>query len=240
MKKLIFGLGLMVAGLTGSFASAQDYCCPVQYDPCCDPCCDGSFDGFYVGGNLGVYTDVVRRNDYDGFLSGNPAGFSSSDTEFTIGLQAGYDWVCGNRLLGLVVDWNWVNCDCKFYGDDYYVKNNGDWFTTIRARAGLTFCDALVYVTLGAAVIDVDTKWHDGGHHFHHSDTCWGWAGGVGAEFLAWCNWSLGVEVLVLHFNGDHKTFHSDTDYYRFERSDSSWVGRLILNYRFGDLCCCN
>lgn len=244
MKKILFGCAILACGFIMPQAIAQDYCCS-QYDPCC---CQNDFNGLYIGGNLGVITHLSHRNDLDGFYrSDTTTGWSYNNTDFTIGLQVGYDWQCCNKLFGLVVDWNWVNVDNKIHhltntSASYYYKDNFDWFTTIRARAGLTVCDALLYVTLGAAVTSHDTKWYNAGFGskcFDH--TKWGWTGGVGAEFLVWCNWSVGAEVLYMHFDNRNKSYTvsgTTPTRYRFSHSDSAWIGRFIVNYRFGDLCC--
>lgn len=240
MKNFLFGCALAASGLTMPLAFGQDCC----YPPQCDPCCGGvSFDGFYVGGNIGVASNISHRNDLDGFLTDN-SGWTVIDTDFTAGVQVGYDWNCCNKLVGLVVDWNWVNTDRRVRDNpnadpDNFHRNEFNWFTTIRARAGLTVCDALVYVTAGAAVARFDIRWGDGVDDFHNHHTRWGWTGGAGTEFMLWCNWSLGLEVLWTHFAHHEHSFTTDagTDF-TFGHSDSLFVGRVLLNYRFGDLCC--
>lgn len=238
MKKLIFGLGIMVAGLTCSVASADYYygggdCCP----PTCDPCCGSDFNGFYFGGNLGVVTNVAYRNDLDGCTTGGTRTFA--ETDFTIGVQLGYDWNCGCSLYGLVVDWNWVNIDHDdhSFSDDRH-RNDHDWFLTIRGRAGVTVCDCLVYLTAGAALAEFDTRWRNDTSSFHHDDHRWGWVAGFGVEYLLGCNWSVGADVLFMHFDEDRHS-HTDADCsFRFGHSDSVYVARVLLNYRFGDLFC--
>ena len=200
MKKLIFGLGIMVAGLTCAVASANDYyyggdCCPA---PCGDPC-GTEFDGFYFGGNLGVLTNIAYRNDLDQFAGGSQV---LVDTDFTIGLQLGYDWNCGCSLFGLVVDWNWANIDHSHHSfTDNRLRNELDWFLTIRGRAGITVCDCLFYLTAGAVVADFDARWRTTTSSTHHDDTRWGWTGGVGVEYLLGCNWSIGADLLFMHFD---------------------------------------
>jgi len=243
VKKIFFGF-LASYSLLLSQAYAQNDCCPSQYNSCCD---QATFDGFYLGGNLGIITHTAHRNDRDGFLTDN-SGWTTNDTNFTIGVQLGYDWVCDCKLLGLVVDWNWADNNKTLrdnpnaVGSDNFIRSSLDWFTTIRARAGLTVCDALVYVTGGAAVTSFDTTWNESPDKFKAHDTKWGWTGGFGAEFLVWCNWSLGAEVLFMQFSEREETFTSTTATdFEFGHSDSAWVGRIVLNYRFGDLCgwCC-
>lgn len=249
MKKLILGLGLAVAGLTCSVASAYDYyqgdCCPAPYNDCYNDCCGSDFDGFYFGGNIGVVTHTGYRNDLDGFLTDN-SGWTISDTDVTVGLQLGYDWNCGCSLFGLVFDWNWANNDRKIpdnpngTSENNFLKTELDWFLTLRARAGITVCDCLFYLTGGAAAIRVETTWQDEPDRFHRRNTKWGWTGGVGAEYLLGCNWSVGAEILFIHIDQYKRTFTDSTDTpFAFAHSDSLWVGRVLLNYRFGDLFGC-
>lgn len=240
MKKLFFGCALALYGFTMPLAFSQDYCCPpqdygyIQSDACCD-----EFAGFYIGGNVGVISQTAHRNDLDGFLTDN-SGWTTVDTNVTAGVQLGYDWQCCNKVFGFVVDWNWANTDRRHRDNpavsDNFINTEFDWFTTIRARAGLAVCDALVYVTAGAVVGRFETTWHDDPDEFNFNDTRWGWTGGVGTELKFWCNWSLGAEVLFLHFNEDTRSSTVGATEFNFGHSDSAWVGRILLNYRFGDL----
>lgn len=242
MKKLFYGFALTFGVLTMPL-SADDCCYLPQYD-CCDYYDEVDFSGFYVGGNVGVFSHTAHRNDLDGFLTDN-SGWTTIDTNVEAGVQIGYDWQWCNKLFGLVADWNWVNTDRKVLDDPNgigtgYVRNRADWFTTIRARAGLTISDALVYITLGAAVTRFHNDWRDV-QEFNHHNTRWGWVGGAGTEFMLGCHWSIGAEVLYLHFSQETHSFTTGGSTYAFSHSDSNWVGRVLLNYRFGDLfsyCC--
>lgn len=250
MKKLLFVCTTAFVGLTSGLSADQFYCNSAPCNPCvpcdpCDPCNDSKFEGFYVGGNLGIFTNTAHRNDYDGFQEDN-SGWSTNNTGFTAGVQVGYDMqFSSNALVGFVADWNWIDVDSSMRiepndtGDNQRIRDNFDWFTTIRARAGVTVCDALIYVTGGAAVTEVKTRWNDAADEFRDSHTRWGWTGGVGTEFLLGCNFSIGAEVLFLQFSEHRRDFTAGADTYRFGHSDSAYVGRVILNYRFSDLFCC-
>lgn len=240
MRKLIFGLGIAAAGFIMPTASADDYCCPLQYDPCCGL----EFNGLYVGGNIGVVSHTAHRHDFDGFLTDN-SGWTVTDTDFTAGVQVGYDIQCCNKVFGIVADWNWTNNDRREHdnpsavGDDNFFHNEHNWFTTIRGRAGLAVCDALVYITAGAAVSRFETRWRDAPDEFRFRNTKWGWVGGFGTEFALWCNWSVGAEILYIHYDQHNETGTVGTTNFVFGHSDHVWVGRVLLNYRFGDLCGC-
>ncbi len=252
MKKLIFGCAIAVGGLVLPQAYAN-FCYPDQCAPCCDV---RGFEGFYVGGNLGVASNTYHRNDFDGFFgsatrSSTPTSYSGISTNVTAGVLAGYDLQCSNMLLGVVGDWSWTNLRRNttelpdVAAPNYQDRNRVRWFSTIRARAGVTLCDALFYITGGAAVTKIN-RHHDGtlaadSAFFRECRTRWGWTGGVGSEFMLGCNWSVGAEVLFCQFSEQRRTFTdpSTSDRYSFGASDSLWVGRVTLNYRFGDLCSC-
>jgi outer membrane immunogenic protein len=236
MKKILLGCAIAMCGLPLSQASAQDYCCQPQCNPCCY---ESDFNGLYIGGNVGAFTHSAHRNDLDGFLESS-SGWSTNQTSVTAGLQLGYDWQWCNKLVGLVGDWNWVNTKhTNRNNTNYFLKNNSDWFSTIRARAGLAVCDALVYITGGAAVTKFNNKWNNITDNFHFHDARWGWTAGAGTELKLGCNFSLGLEVLFLQFDDNRRTFTSDGTRYAVSHSDSAWLGRVMLNYRFGDLCSC-
>lgn len=242
MKKLFFACALMGCSLAmPTMSASQDYCCSPQYDPCC---CGTGFDGIYIGGNVGASSHTFHRNDLDGFFTDN-AGSSNIHTNVTAGVLLGYDWQLCNKVLGIVADWNWVNVrgrhrDNPSVEAGNFLNNKARWFTTIRARAGLTISDTLVYVTGGAAVTKLETRWNNDPVTFNNNNTRWGWTGGVGAEFLISCNWSLGAEFLFLQFANDTRKFTSGVTTFEFGHSDSAMIGRIVLNYRFGDLFCCN
>lgn len=235
MKKFVLGM-LAISGLVMSQASA-DYCCPQE---CCDS--NAGFEGLYIGGNVGAITNTAHRNDFNGYLTGDPAGFSFVQTGFTGGLQLGYDFQCQNKLVGVVGDFNWVDIernrriDAGIGADDISTRDRNKWFSTIRARAGIVVCDALVYVTAGGAVSKVHTHWHSATHvvpDFDYSKTRWGWAGGVGTEFKVWCDFSVGLELLYLAFDERNHRFLDGTTTRVFGNSDTAWVGRVNVNYRF-------
>ena len=217
MKNFLFACLAAAGTLTAPLAANYNYnCCPPQ----CDPCCSSSdFNGLYIGGNLGVFSHVTHFNDLDGFFTDN-SGWSTVDTSFTAGLQLGYDWQCNSKLAGLVVDWNWVDTNHKIRdnpngtdGDNFH-RHRSEWFTTIRARFGVTVCDTLFYVTGGAAVAHHDRRLQrtvadDGGTtgRFRDNRNRWGWTAGAGVEYMLGCNWSLGAEFLFLHFSHHNRTF---------------------------------
>ncbi len=222
-------------------AFAQNYCCNSQYNNSC--CYENDFSGLYIGGNVGVITHVAYRADLDNFFDSGFTGWTSTDSNVTAGVQLGYDWQCHYSLLGLVVDWAWANNDRHLRAfpstvDGEFCRHNFEWFTTIRGRAGITVCDALLYITGGAVVSRFEGTFRNGTPtECNHHRTRWGWVGGVGAEFLVWCNFSLGAEFLGMHFSDHRDTFTTTEGTFHFNHGETVFVGRVLLNYRFGDLC---
>lgn len=237
MKKLFFVLGLLLTGLTNANAYyCQTDCCGA---PCMSPCAT-IYNGLYVGGNLGVISLLAFHNEEDNV--GLKAKYFTA-TGFTAGAQAGYDWNCGCGVLGLVIDWDWSNVEqthTALSGDK--LKDEVDWYLTLRGRAGVvSFYDCLFYLTAGGVLTRFDTKWRVDGTTdiFHEHESRWGWTGGVGAEYLLGCSWSLGADLLYMFFGHDRKSFTTSaggTD--KLGSSNSVWVARVRLNYHLRDLMC--
>lgn len=196
------------------------------YD-CCNPSEVTGFNGFYVGGNIGVISHEAHQNSLD--IS---AHSSSVDTGFAGGLQIGYDWQNQNRVLGIVGDWNGTSLGLHEKGVTQSFRNDLEWYSTIRARAGLTVCNALVYITGGAAAAHLKHEWNTGTAIFKRNSTRWGWTGGAGVEFDIGCNFTAGAEVLYMDFAHSHKTINGTS----FDHNDSAFTGKILVNYRLGDL----
>ena len=210
------------------------------------PCGPSRFNGGYVGGNAGAVSTTALRQDRDGFI-GSGGDYSATGIGFTAGGQLGWDWQSCNMLLGIVADWNWTNADTVQRQNpnnnvvfDQSIKTKMDWFSTIRARAGLVVDDTLIYVTGGLAAADIETTltnrttFLNEQHSF--SDTRWGFAGGVGAEFALSGGWSLNTELLYLQFSKNTDTSTAGSRFaqdFSFENQDSAWISRAGLNYRW-------
>ncbi len=59
----------------------------------------------------------------------------------------------------------------------------------------------------------------------------------MGAEFAFANNWSVTGEVLYMQFKQEHDTFRSSpliqNRFVSFDSSNSAWVGKVGVNYRF-------
>lgn len=238
MKNFFCLFVLAASSLLAPQAFANEYCC----DSCGD-CFGTNFSGPYIGGNLGALRFNASRDIINGVQQQSTVHSTSCcsiiETNVILGLQLGYDWRCGCKIFGFVVDWNWMDTDRRFNDDDddgIFFDGSFNWFTTIRGRAGLTICDTLIYLTGGAVITSFDTQFSDQTDS-HDDDARLGLAAGVGAEFLLSCiNVSLGVEFLYFQFSLRERCCSDNHNCFSSGNSDHAWVGRLTINYRFGDL----
>ncbi|GAB4225754.1 MAG: porin family protein [Chlamydiales bacterium] len=228
-------INVFISVLLVSSAYGQEYYC-TEFNP--SRCYRDDFTGFFFGGNVGVFSHVARRNDLDGFLTDN-SGWTTVHTNVAGGVQAGYDWQCGNRLLGLMADWNKTNAGTRLKDDpndatdDNSIHNKLDWFTTIRGRAGVALNHALIYLTAGAVFARFETRWTDAPDRFRPHNTRWGWTGGLGTEFIFCDTLSMGAELLFMHFDDKYRSFiDSNETRFTFGHNDSCWNGRISINYR--------
>jgi len=235
MKKMIFSCSAALFTMMAPLCAGYDACCVEQEN----------FQGFYVGGNLGVISHTAHRNDLDGFLTDN-SGWSRVATGFAGGGQIGYDWKCDNRVFGLVFDFNGATPKHTLLDNpnvvdpDNFIKTSLDWFGTLRARTGVEVCNSLIYLSAGFAFAHLDTKWNDDPNLFHNSNTRWGWAGSIGTEYLYCKNVSFGLELYTMQFADNVKTYEDSDNpgtFFAFGHSDSTWGARLMVNYRFGNIC---
>jgi opacity protein-like surface antigen len=195
-----------------------------------------SWTGFYIGGNAGAVASIPSgtSNFLDsaavpsGFplFGSNPEQYSSANSSFLGGFQAGYNWQVDQRwVVGVEADWDWTHTRYNFcrqtaISSSACVDNgNGfesigsrtDWLGTARARAGVTLDGILLYGTGGAAWGRVVTNL---------SQSClvacgpiaflpqaasstsatdkMGWVAGVGAEYALSTNWSAKAEWLYI------------------------------------------
>jgi outer membrane immunogenic protein len=260
MKKFFLASVAAIATFVGGAASAADL--PRKgpaVAPVVRPAC-AQFGGFYVGGNIGWGFYDHTFNDRDGlgpFIdTGLPSSISGTDGAFNGGVQAGYNFQRGCTVFGVEADWSWANnkvFETQLDGDQVAggitdsasVESRLRWFGTARTRAGLVVEDVLLYVTGGLAFAKFDRTWtffEDGPVTtgvFSSNKTRLGWTAGVGAEWQFAPHWSLKSEVLYMRFETNDVTVVGNGIIgaanvpYRLDSTDSMWVTRAGVNYRF-------
>lgn len=215
-------------------------------------CCT-SFEGFYLGVNLGAIGYTPTLGDQDFWLTSGSV--PSSNINILAGGQIGYDWQCGATLFGLVADANWSNAQTQmpFFQTRATNRVNDvntmalEWFATLRGRLGMGVGSGLIYVTGGAAVTGIRTRFDNFNFSNPHIDfhrsfdrIVWGIAGSAGFEYLIWNNWSFNTEILYMVFAKAHQAITFPRSPVRFAPYPANFdfhtqalIGRIALNYRF-------
>jgi outer membrane immunogenic protein len=209
--------------------------------------------GFYAGGNIGLGTYKSSWTDHaawlDSFSSGwAPGTVTTSSTGFTGGVQGGYNVQQGCALFGVEMDANMANFDSK---ENYSPTAAGatsltlhsqlNWYTTVRARAGVIVDSLMLYVTGGLVYADNEQSWSandsitSATERFSKDTGAWGMTGGVGMEWALSPRVSIIAEGLYMSFVGNDTSGYSasanrnvlfDTDYAMF-------TGRIGANVKF-------
>ncbi len=168
-----------------------------------------TWTGFYVGVNAGY-----GWNTNDTITIGGERFDLDDDGGFVGGAQAGYNYQIGSFVVGLEGDIQYAdfgNDRIVFANGDIVEFDNGDWFGTVRARAGVAFDRALIYATGGFAFADGATGWTVGG----------------GLEYAFTDNLSAKIEGLYVNLDQDDNFLGIDND-------AEFGVVRAGLNFRFG------
>jgi outer membrane immunogenic protein len=172
-----------------------------------------TWTGFYVGVNAGYAwsdndfdtVDLADEDDDGGFVGGAQVGYNYQIGSFVVGLEGDIQYAdFGGELT--FVDGPDADLD-----DDVF--DRGDWFGTVRARAGVAFDRALIYATGGFAFADDATGWTVGG----------------GVEYAFTNNLSAKIEGLYVNLEHDN-----DFDFADFDGETDFGVIRAGLNFRFG------
>ena len=173
-----------------------------------------TWTGFYVGVNAGYgwsnddfdAVDLADEDDDGGFVGGAQVGYNYQIGSFVVGLEGDIQYADFGGELTFDVDGDDVIDD-----DDDFVFDRGDWFGTVRARAGVAFDRALIYATGGFAFADDATGWTVGG----------------GVEYAFTNNLSAKIEGLYVNLD-------NDDDFPGFDGETDFGVVRAGLNFRFG------
>jgi outer membrane immunogenic protein len=195
MSKSVFAAAVLAWALVSGAASAQQ---PIgRY-----------WQGAYVGANLGYQWSGLSNN------SAKPSGILG-------GAQGGYNWQFGQFVVGGETDFQFTDADDKFAA----WKFSNPWFGTLRARAGVTVANLLLYGTVGLAYGNL--KLENVGSQVTESHTSTGWTGGLGVEAALMGNWSARVEYLYVNL-GDNNFVLTGTSH-----SIDSNIIRVGVNYHF-------
>lgn len=197
------------------------------------------FNGLYFGGNIGVGNDHAHLKDVNSFLE-DSNHWKNNNTNIVGGAQIGFDMQNGNAVFGIVGDWNSIDLGRKIHAKsnaEHTLTSDLNWFSTIRARAGMTFGSALFFLTGGAAVAEFKTEGKNADITFKNHKAHWGWTAGGGVEVYCCNNLTVGVDALYVQFpKKEHSIPATESTTFNFRRDDSTVLGRVFINYRLDDL----
>lgn len=195
-----------------------------------------TWTGFYVGVNAGYGWTNSENVSVTPIGGGIATLFSTSDDGgFTGGGQIGYNMQWGAWVLGLETDINYADfgANSPYAIDELNFRtDHGNYFGTIRARAGYAIDRTLLYVTGGLAYGDV-------GESLSGSDVNWGWTLGAGVEYAFTNNWTAKLEGLYVRLDRGSSTvtlsdpLGAEVGVARLSGNNEFGVVRAGLNYKF-------
>ncbi|WP_084805445.1 outer membrane beta-barrel protein [Bradyrhizobium sp. NAS80.1] len=202
-----------------------------------------NWTGWYVGVNAGASLSQV--NAFSPNLPGPDVVVGELDIAHlgaTGGVQAGFNWQASpSWVAGLEADFGHLGIERTVQqwndqGDALEVK--ADWYGTIRGRLGYTTGPSLLYVTGGAAFVNVKNTFSSfddfsrSSVPVESSKTATGWTLGGGIETMLGGNWSAKAEYLYIDagdaFVNGARFFEKVSFENRFH------IYRAGLNYKLG------
>jgi outer membrane immunogenic protein len=196
------------------------------------------WNGFYAGGNAGIGTSLTHIHSSDP-VAGVFGDANINGTGFAGGGEAGYNYMLWQKYLvgvegdfgalainGSVSDWN--DAEVVF-------SQKTSWYGTLRGRIGVSTGPALLYLTGGAAWVNLQ----DGvlpipgslpaGSVSSKSGTGWTWGGGT--EVALDQHWSAKLESLYVNSGSSMRLIFPPTTFGEFK--ESFVIVRFGLNYAF-------
>lgn len=189
-----------------------------------------SWSGFYTGVSAGTALSQVHALN----MSGIDGAIDIARTGLTGGIQAGYNWQSGNLLAGIEGDLGYLGIDRLLlnWNNDTGFGVKTDWYGTLRGRLGYSTGPALLYVTGGAAFLQVQNS-HEavGVTVTSRSEWAAGWTLGGGIEASLGGNWSAKTEYLYIDAGNQTVSEPGDGTHVFDNRFH---VFRFGLNRKFG------
>jgi outer membrane immunogenic protein len=197
-----------------------------------------NWSGFYVGGNAGIGwsnggnvtvadpklgPQSVSVSSHSGFIGGGQIGYNFQAGEFVYGVEADIQYAD----IGSSVNWG-------PYGRlGVSTGSNGEYFGTVRGRAGYAIDRTLIYATGGLAYGGLNSSPLGG-----NATSNVGYALGGGVEYAFTEHWTAKVEALYINLsNGSNRTIAVTNGGVVYPISVSSGNGgglvRVGVNYKF-------
>ena len=236
MKKLLLA-SVAIFGFAGA-AAAADLPSRAAPPPIIAAVPLFTWTGFYVGVNAGYGWNTNDNNNFVDPVFGVVSS-GGSDGGFVGGGQVGYNYQIGQFVVGLETDIQYADLGGgrNTFGQNAFLgdSNDGNWFGTVRARAGFAIDRALVYATGGFAYGDIGSGSSvivgpNGGVFAASSNsTNTGWVLGGGVEYAFTDNLTAKVEGLFVSLDSENNNFGAFAD----NNNAEFGVVRAGLNYKF-------
>ena len=184
----------------------------------------GYYAGAQVGYSFGRHVEGIAGNYEERFKTDSAA----------IGVTGGYNWQREQFVFGVDGSIDFARLDGGYDMTGGATRMGIDWQAALRARAGVTYDQALFYVAAGGAVAHADYEFFDNGvsdETFHK--TLWGVTLGAGVDYAISNNLIARAEYNFTDFKDVNiypKNSYAGDDY--FDRNKVHSV-RLGLAYKF-------
>ncbi|WP_112664147.1 outer membrane protein [Microvirga flavescens] len=228
MKKILLSSVALLGLATGALAADLPTRKPAPIVPVVPAF---TWTGFYLGVNAGY---GWNSNNDSVFVPG--IGFVSNDSNggFVGGAQIGYNYQIGQFVVGVETDIQYADLggdnNLPLFANNVigFRNNNGsdNYFGTVRARAGVAFDRALIYVTGGFAYGDV------AGNSFSSSSNG-GWTVGGGVEYAFTNNLTAKIEGLYVNLDRGNNSLLVNNIALGNSSNTEFGVVRAGLNYKF-------
>jgi len=180
-----------------------------------------SWTGFYIGGDVGGGFGTSNTRYKGGAADVYQSGVVG-------GLYGGYNYqVMPNVVLGAEADFTFsgMNGDGAIPGAGARVKQEANWLSTVRGRAGFAYDRFLAYGTGGVAFADLKTTAPGGSE----TKTKTGWTVGGGLEAAITDNIIARVEYQYVGFGRDSSRIGGNSVSSDFDAN----IVRAGISYKF-------
>ena len=160
-----------------------------------------NWSGFYIGTHAGIGSaDLNGQFDESSGRLDSTYITALSMSGLHAGVQAGYNWQFGGKIIGIEGDYTWANLSASnLDAENDLQRVEIDYFATLRYRIGATNGNLMTYVTSGIAFSEADLIVENGTGRLSLSAI--GFAYGAGIEYRILPGVTIKGEVIRLDFD---------------------------------------
>lgn len=204
-----------------------------------------SWTGFYIGAHLGHAFDGTADYTHQNLnFFGGPGGVYDNDLSGLLGGgQIGFNWQAGALVFGIEGTWSAAdisgNTNFVVFAND--TRTKVDQLATVSARLGVASGPWLFYGKVGYAGGDVNAEQNfyvapPGNRTWSASEWHHGWVAGIGFEYAATRNISVGLEYNHINLGSETHSGPDSAGVPAVIDSDVRLNSLLArVNFRFGD-----